>query len=58
MLLSEPAQRNAASNRILLPKSSTAQQTVHQAQPDLLFLFLALGARIRARLRRRGLAVR
>ena len=49
MLLSEQAQLNAASNRILLPKFSTAEPTVHQAQPDLLFLFLALGARARAR---------
>ena len=47
MLLSEQAQLNAASNRILLPKFSTAEPTVHQAQPDLLFLFLALGARAR-----------
>ena len=58
MLLSEPAQWNAASIRILLPKFSTAQQTVHQAHPDLLFPFLALGARARARRRSRGLAGR
>ena len=45
---------------ILLLEFSTAQQTVHQAQPDLLFPFLSFGARARARARRRrrGLAVR